>query len=134
MTFEAHTDATFLTLIPRASIAGLEVWTEEGGWMCPEGFACQDDPSRYVTLMPGEFLQLTTGGAVKAAIHRVTNSYAPQGGASEGGSSRLSMPLLVRGRGEVRVGKGACAKGDGLEGATMAELHAYLLNPPKKRE
>jgi len=84
VTFEAHTDTTFVTLIPRAAIPGLEVWTEESGWVCPEGFECED-ASRYVTIMPGNFLDILFG-TLDASVHRVTNTYSNR--RSAGGPAR----------------------------------------------
>ena len=69
--FEAHTDTTFVTLIPCSAIAGLEVWTEVNGWVRPEEHAgcCHEDT---VIVMPGEFLHILTAGLFRAAVHRVT--------------------------------------------------------------
>ena len=115
--FEAHTDTTFLTLIPCASIAGLEVWTQASGWVRPEEHA---ESEGAVVVMTGEFLQVLTGGSFSAAVHRVTRFGRREdtsgGGAGGGGGAageaaptvgqtltRLSAPLLVRGVKETAV-------------------------------
>jgi isopenicillin N synthase-like dioxygenase len=57
--FEAHTDTTFLTLIPCSAVAGLEVWTEANGWVRPEEHSsCRDRDT--VIVLSGEFLQVLT--------------------------------------------------------------------------
>eukprot|EP00960_Hanusia_phi_P032760 750049-Hanusia_phi.AAC.1 len=71
--FEAHTDTTFVTVIPCSKIPGLEVFSPEEGWIQPEG-SCDIDRTSSVIVMPGEMLQVLTGGHFRAAIHRVTRS------------------------------------------------------------
>jgi hypothetical protein len=115
--FGAHTDSTFITAVPVAAVAGLEVYDEEASqWYRPELAARQhwqleqarrsNDPdavvdtledgsalpwhARYVVLMPGEMLQLVTRSEVLAAVHRVV--------ATEDERARLSAPILLRGR------------------------------------
>mmetsp|Transcript_63526 Transcript_63526/g.156387 ORF Transcript_63526/g.156387 Transcript_63526/m.156387 type:complete len:89 (+) Transcript_63526:598-864(+) len=87
--------------------------------------------------MPGEFLQLLTGGGFKAAVHRVTRTDAA--------NPRKSMPLLMRGRMWKTVDAGELLPSSGspqgrrqgkvlsLHGAGMGQLHAYLSNPPQNR-
>jgi hypothetical protein len=95
--FEAHTDTTFLTLIPCSSIAGLEVWTEKSGWVRPEEHEESRGSGGSVVIMPGEFLQVLSAGVFSAAVHRVTR-FSSTALASEGQRiTRLSAPLLVRG-------------------------------------
>jgi len=114
--FGAHTDSTFLTAVPVASVAGLEVFDEDADrWYRPELAARLyweeeqrekgKDPtasveevdgeslpwySRYVVMMPGEMLQLTTRSEILASVHRVV--------ATQDRPSRLSCPILLRGR------------------------------------
>lgn len=119
--FGAHTDSTFVTAVPVAEVSGLEVFDEEAEqWYRPELFARRLweaerqaqglDPdasveevdgeslpwySRYVVMMPGEFLQLVTRQEVLAAVHRVV--------ATRQGPSRLSAPVLLRCRPGTRM-------------------------------
>jgi hypothetical protein len=115
--FGAHTDTSFVTVIPVAEISGLEVYDEEAElWYRPElrarvyweteQVARGKDPTlqydvsssgkqipwhcRYLAIMPGENLQLATRNEIPAAIHRVV--------AVKNGQARLSTPVLLRGR------------------------------------
>jgi hypothetical protein len=115
--FGAHTDSTFITAVPVAAVAGLEVYDEAASqWYRPELAARKfwqaeqarrgRDPdavtetledgtvlpwhARYVVLMPGEMLQLVTRSEILAAVHRVV--------ATEQEQARLSAPILLRGR------------------------------------
>ena len=115
--FGAHTDTSFVTIVPVAEISGLEVYDEEAEkWYRPElrarahweeeQAASGKDPSlqydetsdgkqipwhcRYVAIMPGENLQLATRNEIPAAVHRVV--------AAKSGEPRLSAPVLLRGR------------------------------------
>jgi hypothetical protein len=115
--FGAHTDSTFITAVPVAAVAGLEVYDEGASqWYRPELAAWKfwqaeqarrkRDPdaltetledgtvlpwyARYIVLMPGEMLQLVTRSEVLAAVHRVV--------ATEQEQARLSAPILLRGR------------------------------------
>lgn len=110
--FGAHTDSTFITAVPVASVPGLEVYDEDTSeWYSPERLAKRhsesnpiakgdgDDASihdlpwhaRYVVFMAGELLQICTRNEILATVHRVV--------AVEGsGNSRLSAPILLRGR------------------------------------
>lgn len=142
--FEAHTDTTFLTLIPCSSIAGLEVWTAATDWVRPEDHA---ESAGAVIVLPGEFLQVLTAGVFPAAVHRVTR-FSCEEHAAEGESvSRLSMPLLVRGVKQAVVDVSAMIPaqpqdtekgGDGdefnvlralepLQGVSMLDLHRTLV-------
>ncbi|KAG7344617.1 hypothetical protein IV203_022625 [Nitzschia inconspicua] len=116
--FGAHTDSSFVTIVPVASVSGLEVYDEEAEkWYRPELRARKHweeerrsrgkDPdvffeeleggdqipwhARYVAIMPGEHLQLATRDEVPSAVHRVVVG-------SKGKPSRLSAPILLRGR------------------------------------
>lgn len=116
--FGAHTDATFFTVIPVAATAGLQVFAPGIGWLSPEG-SCdlKDSPlnsytcgehEKDVVLLPGEFIQVLSGGRFQCAVHRVArpepSQPATSGKTTSGAQrrSRLSAPLLLRGRaGEV---------------------------------
>lgn len=116
--FGAHTDSSFVTIVPVASVSGLEVYDEDAErWYRPELKARimweeerlekGEDPqalfetikrddgdiqipwhARYLVVMPGEFLQIVSRNEISAAIHRVVASGPP----------RISAPVLVRGR------------------------------------
>jgi hypothetical protein len=115
--FGAHTDSSFVTIVPVASVSGLEVYDEEADkWYRPELKARthweaeqesrgkdssllydevegnQRIPwhSRYLAILPGEYLQLATRNEIPSAVHRVV--------ATKGSPSRLSAPILLRGR------------------------------------
>jgi hypothetical protein len=128
--FGAHTDTTFITAVPVAAVAGLEVYDEDAQlWYRPE-FAIQqryhysdngdnmivEDTAmllpppwytRYVVLMPGELLQISTCNEIPAAVHRVidgsfsTNSDESSHPLSSSSSIRYSAPVLLRGRSGV---------------------------------
>jgi hypothetical protein len=120
--FGAHTDSTFITVVPVAQVPGLEVYDEdEGRWYRPEKAARHHweneqkelgkDPTatsdhlddgteipwhaRYIVMMPGELLQLVSRSEVLAAVHRVV--------ATQERPSRLSAPILLRGRPGIRL-------------------------------
>jgi hypothetical protein len=116
--FGAHTDSSFVTIVPVASISGLEVYDEEAEkWYRPElkakshweaelerrgkvfssllydeveGSVQVPWHSRYLAVLPGEYLQLATRNEIPSAVHRVV--------AAKGRPSRLSAPILLRGR------------------------------------
>jgi hypothetical protein len=137
VTFEAHTDTTFATLIPCSALAGLEVWTARSGWVRPEQHA---QSQGAVIVMSGEMLQVLTAGAFPAAVHRVTRfasvpDVAPDGkehaeseqGAQGQQRTRLSAPLLVRGVKEAVIdGETVHA----LSGFSLYDLHRTLVAPP----
>ncbi len=119
-TFGAHTDTSFVTIVPVAAVSGLEIFDEEANkWFRPELLAREKwekerverglDPtsmteniggindenliawhSRYICVMPGELLQVCTRNEVPAAVHRVV--------CESGESGRLSAPVLLRTR------------------------------------
>jgi len=144
--FGAHTDATFFTMVPAARTPGLEIFTQETGWVCPE-LGCE--PGRDVVVMPGEFIQIFSQGCFKCSVHRVLRPGESQllgtGGVDvESVSSRLSAPLLMRGN-EAREAFACLAGQNGAEeegsqrgngpavpfpippGITMADVHKRLL-------
>jgi len=87
--FESHTDATWFTVIPCASVAGIEVLTPDG-WCSPE---TNGRPGIDVAILSGDFLQGLSkkagGDEYPAANHRVVRPAGTTG-------SRLSAPLLMR--------------------------------------
>ena len=129
--FGAHTDTTFITAVPVASVAGLEVYDDAAQlWYRPElavqqqqqqhkQFPDDDDDAdihslpwytRYIILMPGELLQISTGNEVPAAVHRVidgsfsghnTDDTSTHTSSSSSSSIRYSAPVLLRGRSGV---------------------------------
>jgi len=144
--FEAHTDTTFLTLIPCSAIAGLEVWTAQSGWVRPEQHA---ESAGAVIVMPGEFLQVLTGGMLPAAVHRVTRFASDLHAADHTakGTSRLSGPLLVRGVKETVIDASSLLEQTPqqdysadtlhlhqtltrLQGVSLYDLHRVLVHPP----
>ena len=83
--FGAHTDTSFLTAVPVAAQAGLEVYDEyEEEWYRPEASVDSEHHDQYVVLVPGELLQIVSRDEVEAAIHRVIPG------------DRLSAPVLLR--------------------------------------
>lgn len=64
------------------------MFTPEAGWVSPEEHSAHGTD---VVLMTGEFLEVLTGGALPCAVHRVLKP-------RPGHRSRLSAPLLLRGR------------------------------------
>ena len=115
--FGAHVDASFVTAVPVAAISGLEVYDEaEEKWYRPElkarkhweeeqiakgkdSMSQVDDIGdgvkipwhcRYIALMAGEQLQISTRNEIPATVHRVV--------ATKDGPARLSAPILLRPR------------------------------------
>jgi hypothetical protein len=125
--FGAHTDSTFITAVPVATVPGLEVYDEAAErWYRPEALLTSSH-CRYVVLVPGEFLQLLTRQEILAGVHRVV----------VGAEQRFSAPLLLRGRPEavwnVRryFGPSALSSNSLLQecdGRTMEEIHASMQN------
>lgn len=142
--FGAHTDSTFLTAVPVAAVAGLEVYDEEAEqWYRPEMAArrhwCAAHGNTtttatggvelpwhacYVVLLPGELLQLASRDEVVATVHRVVAAT---------GTTRLSAPILLRGRPGTRLDCGRYLGGVGqssllaqCDGMTMQDLHNAL--------
>ncbi len=147
--FGAHTDTSFVTIVPVAEISGLEVYDEDAEkWYRPElrarahweaeqisrgmdaslAYDTTTDGKeipwhcRYVAIMPGENLQLATRNEIPAAVHRVV--------AAKNGEPRLSSPVLLRGRPGTKflsdrylggwLGNQLILDADGL---TMEEIH-----------
>lgn len=92
----AHTDTTFLTVIPCASAPGLEILQPSTGrWVRPEA-ARNCRPGSDIMLLAGELLQVFGRGRYQAAVHRVVR---PAGLVEP----RVSTPLLVRGAAGVTI-------------------------------
>jgi hypothetical protein len=139
--FGAHTDTTFATIVPAAAVSGLEVYDEDSlQWYRPElnarKHAKSIDPKgemdakfpwhcRYLIVMPGELLQLTSRNNIPAAVHRVVA--APD-------TPRLSAPVLLRARPGTKMDveryMGSLDKADSLllesNGMKMEDIHSAL--------
>ena len=82
--FEAHTDGSWLTLVPCTLTPGLEVETSSG-WIKPELGA----PAGSVAVLCGDGLQFLSGGRYSSALHRVVRP-------TDGSAPRTSAPYLLR--------------------------------------
>ena len=88
----AHTDYGCLTMLASDGVPGLEVMGKDGQWI-----AVNARPGEFVINF-GEMLEIWTGGAVKATLHRV------KGSAQE----RISVPLFFNPNHDANVApKGA---------------------------
>ncbi|KAL7538135.1 hypothetical protein ACHAXR_008307 [Thalassiosira sp. AJA248-18] len=145
--FGAHTDTSFVTIVPAAQVSGLEVFDEDSlQWYRPElnarKHAKNVDPkgsmdekfpwhSRYLIVMPGELLQLTSRNNIPAAVHRVV---------AVTDSPRLSAPVLLRARPGTKMDveryMGSLDEANGLlqdsNGMKMEEIHDALQPAPKQ--
>jgi hypothetical protein len=144
--FGAHTDTSFVTIVPAARVSGLEVFDEDSlQWYRPELNARRHaktlDPGgkmeerfpwhcRYLVVMPGELLQLTSRNNIPAAVHRVVaTTDAP----------RLSAPVLLRARPGTKMDverymrstDKACSLLLDCNGLRMEEVHNSLQSSPK---
>lgn len=90
----AHEDINLLTILPAANEAGLQVQQQDGSWL--------DVPSDFGNLIIniGDMLQEVSAGYFPSTSHRVIN---PTGKASD--KSRISLPLFLHPRDEVRLSK-----------------------------
>ena len=88
----AHEDINLLTILPAANEPGLQVLNQDGSWL--------DVPSDFGNLIIniGDMLQEASAGYFPSTTHRVIN---PNGKASN--KSRISLPLFLHPRGEVRL-------------------------------
>jgi isopenicillin N synthase-like dioxygenase len=144
--FGAHSDTSFVTIVPAAKVSGLEVFDEDSlQWYRPELNARKHaktlDPtgtmdgqypwhSRYLIVMPGELLQLTSRNNIPAAVHRVVAAVD---------SPRLSAPVLLRARPgtEMNVERymGSLDKAEdlllGCNGMKMEDIHDALQQSSK---
>jgi isopenicillin N synthase-like dioxygenase len=88
----AHEDINIITLLPAATVPGLQVKDTAGNW---HEVSC--DPGTIV-INSGDMLKEASGGYYPSTTHQVVN---PKGPASK--VSRYSMPLFVHARSEVRL-------------------------------
>lgn len=116
--FGAHTDTSFVTIVPVAAVSGFETTVDDDGrWIRPEYMARlaweaerrskgldtelnENDITppwhcRYVLVLPGEMMQLISRDYVQTCVHRVV--------AVTGGKSRLSAPVLLRCRPSAKL-------------------------------
>ncbi|MCL9776636.1 isopenicillin N synthase family dioxygenase [Vibrio methylphosphonaticus] len=86
----AHEDINLLTVLPAANEPGLQVKTQEGGWL--------DVPCDFGNLIIniGDMLQEASGGYFPSTTHRVIN---PTG--EKQTQSRISLPLFLHPKPEV---------------------------------
>jgi len=132
--FGAHTDTSFMTLVPVSKTPGLEVFDESTErWYRPELAAREYDEkmssdgvlpwnARYVVAIPGEMLQILTQHEVEAAVHRVVVA----------DDIRYSAPLLLRGRPNGKLeaksvwGEATSQLAKECDGKSMLEIHAAM--------
>ncbi|MCW8864454.1 MAG: isopenicillin N synthase family oxygenase [Colwellia sp.] len=88
----AHEDINLLTILPAANEPGLQVQLQDGNWL--------DVPSDFGNLIIniGDMLQEASSGYFPSTTHRVIN---PSG--SNTGKSRISLPLFLHPRSEVKL-------------------------------
>lgn len=125
----AHTDTTFLTVIPCASAPGLEIMQPSTGrWVRPEA-ARKCQPGCDVMLLAGELLQVLGRGRYQAAVHRVVR---PAGLVEP----RVSTPLLVRGRAGAVIQDSLLppAVTDRLEEGSGESRHAWSVREKRPEE
>lgn len=90
----AHEDINLLTLLPAATAEGLQVLDNQGNW-----YDVPCDKS-LIIVNSGDMLSECTNGYFRATTHRVIN---PVG--EKALQSRLSMPLFLHPREDVRLSK-----------------------------
>lgn len=90
----AHEDINLITLLVAATAPGLQVKDTEGNW-----HEVQCDPGTIV-VNSGDMLQMCSKNFYRSTTHRVIN---PVGPAAK--QPRLSMPLFLHPRDEVRLSK-----------------------------
>jgi len=100
----AHEDINLLTLLTAATAKGLQVQNSEGEWI---DVPC--DPN-WIIVNTGDMLQECTQGYYPATTHRVAN---PEGSAAT--ESRLSMPLFLHPREDIRLSERHTANSYRLE-------------------
>lgn len=90
----AHEDINLLTILPAANEPGLQVQDQEGNWIdVPADFG-------HLIINIGDMLQEVSGGYFPSTSHRVVN---PTGDNAK--KSRISLPLFLHPRDEVRLSK-----------------------------
>jgi hypothetical protein len=139
--FGAHTDISYVTIVPVAAVSGLEVYDEASGmWYRPELAAkrhyeellkiSKDKTelpwhARYVIVLPGELLQVLARQQVLAAVHRVVTM--------NHGRTRFTAPVLLRHRSgaildaERYWGKASSAFLKECDGMTMDAIHNSMM-------
>lgn len=95
----AHEDIDLITLLVAATETGLQVKDASGNWHTVES-----DPGSIV-INAGDMLQMCSNHYYKSTTHRVIN---PSGEAAK--KSRLSIPLFLHPRSEVRLSNEHTAK------------------------
>lgn len=86
--FAEHSDASFLTVAPRSSAPGLQMWHAPTlAWQDVEHGLDTSD----IVVFVGDFVEMLTKGFYKAALHRVVLR-------PEDATNRVSMPFLIRGQ------------------------------------
>ena len=88
----AHEDINLITVLPAATQSGLQVKDLEENW---HDVPCEDDT---IAINVGDMLQMTSEGYYPSTTHRVIN---PNG--TKASEARLSMPLFLHPRSEVRL-------------------------------
>lgn len=107
----AHTDINLLTVLPAASVAGLQVQARDGSWMnAPCDFG-------MLVINVGDMLQEASNGYYPSTVHRVVN---PVGMTNN--VSRISLPLFLHPKPEVVLSSRYTA--DVYLKERLAELHS----------
>ena len=87
----AHEDINLITVLPSSNVSGLQVQAVDGSWLdVPDG-----DDKLVVNI--GDMLQEASGGYYPSTTHRVVNP------TSESNESRMSLPLFLHPRPDVRL-------------------------------
>lgn len=84
----AHEDINFITLLPAATDAGLELMDRDGNWSAVDGLEGE------LVCDTGDMLSRFLNGRIPSTTHRVVNP-------SDSSSERYSMPFFCQPRGEV---------------------------------
>ncbi|UTC24592.1 isopenicillin N synthase family oxygenase [Candidatus Comchoanobacter bicostacola] len=87
----AHEDINLITILPAATASGLQVLNRNNQWI-----NVNLDPS-LIVVNTGDMLQECTAGYLKSTTHRVINP------SQTANKARLSMPLFIHPRNEVRL-------------------------------
>lgn len=105
----AHEDINLITVLTAGTAPGLEVLDAKGNW---HQVSCEPDT---IVVNAGDMLQMASGYYYRSTTHRVVN---PEG--NEARRARLSMPLFLHPREEVRLSEKHTARSYWLE--RMEEL------------
>ncbi len=131
ISFDAHTDSSFLTIGICASVPGLEIVDRQlQQWVPVEKILQESNPSKYqVVVFVGEYLQVLTKGRFEAAAHRVCEPEIKT-------KVRYSCPYIMRGRNKAvidihsnRAYNHTCHIGETIadfDGISMKLLHNIL--------